>query len=267
MAGPAPVIPGRPSPVRVWVPRLIVMAIAVAVYWWAFTSIDVIWERVPYGLQTMVQLVTQRMWPPRWAHWSDISVRLYETLRIAIVSATVGGILALPISLLTARNIARSNWVYQPARFVLNLIRTIPDMVLAAVAVGVIGIGALPGIVAESIFSTTLIAKLLSESIEAIDPGPLEALSAVGASTLQRVQYAVMPQVLPAYASYTLYCLEINVRASFVLGLVGAGGIGMQMQTDITLLRYHDVFMVVVVTFVCVMIIDWVSTRLRERLV
>ena len=89
----------------------------------------------------------------------------------------------------------------------------------------------------------------------------------MGASSLQSIRYAVMPQVLPAYASYSLYCLEINVRSSFVLGLVGAGGIGMQMQTDMTLLRYRDVALVVLVTFVAVMLIDWVSTRIRERLV
>lgn len=262
-----PAVPGRPSAARLWLKRGIIIAIVAAIYAWAFTSIDVIWERVPYGLQTMVQLVTDRMFPPRWGHWSEMSYRLYETLRIAIVAASFGALFALPIALLTARNIARSNWVYQPARFLLNLVRTIPDMVLAAIAVGVIGLGALPGIIALTIFSTTLIAKLLSESIEAIDSGPLEALSAVGASSLQSIRYAVMPQVLPAYASYSLYCLEINVRSSFVLGLVGAGGIGMQMQTDMTLLRYRDVALVVLVTFVAVMLIDWVSTRIRERLV
>lgn len=259
-------LPQPPSVVRTWLRRLLTAAAVVAVYVWAFRTIHIRWERLAYGLPTMFDVV-RKMTPPNWSHWSQVSVRLYETLRIAVLSASFGAVIALPVSLLTARNIVKSNWIYQPARFVLNLIRTLPDMVLAAIAVGIFGIGAVPGIIAMSIFAGMLIAKLLSESVEAIDAGPLEALAASGANGLQRIVYAVMPQVFPTFLSYTLYALEINVRGSFVLGLVGAGGVGMQLDADLTFLRYDNVAVIVVVIFVAVMLIDFVSTKLRELLV
>lgn len=192
---------------------------------------------------------------------------LMQTLRMAILGAFAGALLAVPFSLLAAQNLVRSKVVYYVVRAFLNLIRTIPDLVLAAVLSGAFGLGALPGVMALAIFSFALIAKLASESVEAIDPGPLEAMQACGANRLQQIRYGVVPQVLPQYIAYTLYVLEVDVRASTILGLVGAGGIGQFLYADLNLLRYPNVGAVIVVLLIAVLLMDFVSTKLRERLV
>lgn len=212
------------------------------------------WYRADYLLE-MIKYV-----PKVWG-------LLMETLRIAILSATIGGVLAIPFSVLSARNMVKSKWLYLIMRTMLNLIRTIPDLVLAAVLAGAFGIGALPGVLAVSIFSFTLITKLMSETIEAIDPGPLEAMQAVGAGKVQQIFFGVVPQVLPSYIAYSLYVLEVNVRASFILGWVGAGGIGHALNTDLTLGKFRNVTVTIVVILLAVVVVDYVSTKLRERLV
>lgn len=201
------------------------------------------------------------------AYGKDVWGSLSQTLRMAILGAFFGALLAIPFSLLAARNLVRSKAVYYAVRAVLNLIRTIPDLVLAAVLSGALGLGALPGVAALTIFSFALIAKLLSESIEAIDPGPLEAMRACGASWIQMVAYGVAPQVLPQFLAYWIYVLEVDVRASTVLGLVGAGGIGMTLMADLNLTRYRNVGAVIVVILAVVVVMEFIGTKVRERLV
>lgn len=212
------------------------------------------WYRQEY-LQAQVSYVGA-MWP-----------HLLETFRMAILGAAIGSLLAVPFSLLAARNIVRFKLVYYLTRNLLNLIRTIPDLVWAVLLTGAFGLGALPGVLALTVFSFGLVAKLLSESIEAIDPGPLEAMQACGANTLQVIRYGVVPQVLPQYLAYTLYVLEVDVRASAVLGLVGAGGIGHLLLADLNLMRYRNVGSIVVVMLIAVVVMDYISTKLRERLI
>lgn len=212
------------------------------------------WYRSDYLKEQATYL--RDIWPP-----------LMQTLRMAILGAAFGALLAIPFSLMAARNLARFRWLYHTVRLFLNLIRTIPDLVLAAVLSGAFGLGALPGVLALTIFSFALVAKLLSESIEAIDHGPLEAMRACGASWFQMVRYGVVPQVLPQYLAYTLYVLEVDVRASTVLGLVGAGGIGQILYADLNLMRWRNVGAIVVVILIMVVVMELISTKLRERLV
>lgn len=201
------------------------------------------------------------------AHAKSIWEPLMQTFRMAVLGTTFGALFAIPFSLLASRNLVRFQLVYYGVRTVLNVIRTIPDLLLAAVLVGVFGLGALPGVLALAIFSFALIAKLTSESIESIDPGPLEAGQAVGANRLQQIFYAVVPQVLPNYLAYTLYVLEVCVRSSTVLGIVGAGGIGQILYADLNLLRYRNVGAIIVVMLIAVMLMDYISNKLRERLI
>ncbi|MGE5676223.1 MAG: phosphonate ABC transporter, permease protein PhnE [Mycobacterium leprae] len=207
------------------------------------------------------------LWPDYFAYTAKVWDPLKDTFRMAILGSAIGALLAIPFSLLSARNMVKSKAVYYTFRTIMNLIRTIPDLVLAAVLTGALGLGALPAVLALGIFSFALIAKLASESIEAIDVGPLEAMQACGANRLQQIRYGVLPQVLPQYISYTLYVLEVNVRASTVLGLVGAGGIGQLLMTDLNLGQIHNVGAIVVVLLVAVLLVDFVSTKLRERLI
>jgi phosphonate transport system permease protein len=201
------------------------------------------------------------------AFLKDIAGPLLDTFRMAIVGAFFGAILAVPFALLAARNLIKIKLVYYIVRFFVNLIRTIPDLVWAALFTGALGVGALPGVLALIVFSFGMNAKLLSESIETIDQGPLEAMQACGASWLQQIRYGVVPQVLPQFLAYGLYVLEIDVRASTVLGLVGAGGIGVLFNTQLTLGRWHRVGVIVLVMLIVVWAMDFISTRVRERLI
>lgn len=201
------------------------------------------------------------------AYVKTIADPLGQTMRMALLGAFFGSLLALPFSLLSAANLVRSKVVYHTVRIILNLIRTIPDLVLAAVLAGAFGLGALPGVLALTVFSFAMVAKLLSESIEAIEPGPLEAIRASGGNWLQMVWYGVLPQVLPQYLAYALYIFEIDVRSSTVLGLVGAGGIGATLYADLNLLKFRNVGAIVVAILLIVVVMEFISAKVRERLV
>lgn len=205
--------------------------------------------------------------PEQLAYVKEVWDPLLITFKMAILGSLIGAFFAVPFSLLAARNLVKSKTVYYIFRTFNNLVRTIPDLVLASVLSGMFGLGAFPAITALAIFSFALVAKMASESIEAIDPGPLEAMKACGANRLQQIRFGVVPQVLPQYLSYTLYVLEVDVRASTVIGLVGAGGIGQVLYADLNLMRYRNVGVIVVILLVAVLLVDFISTKLRERLV
>jgi phosphonate transport system permease protein len=206
------------------------------------------------------------MLPPNWNYVHKIGMPLMQTIQMAVIGTTFGGIIALPFSLLAARNVTKSVFVSYPARLILNLVRTIPDLLIAAIFVAIFGIGPFSGALALTFFSFGIISKLWYESVEAIDPGPLEAMTAVGANRIQWIWYGVIPQVLPVFASYLLYTLEINVRAATILGLVGAGGIGLYLNNTLGLFQYQDTAIIIIAMLVVVVVIDYVSTKLRERL-
>ncbi len=205
--------------------------------------------------------------PPQWSYVSNIWPKLFETLHMAIIATTIAVIISIPFSLLTANNVTTNHFLYQVMRFLLNIIRTIPDIILAVVFVGLFGIGVFPGIIALIIFAVGILVKLMSEVIEAIDMNPSEAIRASGGNTLQTIWFAVVPQVLPQFISFSLYVFEINIRASVVLGLVGAGGIGQLINKEINFMNYPAVSTIVLIIFAVVVVIDYISGKLREGLV
>ena len=217
------------------------------------------------GFPNMMDLLKQ-MVPPNWAYFDNITGAMLETIRMAIIGTTFGAIISIPVALFSASNIVQNSWIFYPTRFILNLIRTVPDLLLASIFVAIFGLGALPGILALTVFSIGLIAKLLYESIEAIDRGPLEAMVSVGANKIQLIVFGVIPQVLAYFISYVLYTFEINVRAAAVLGLVGAGGIGLFYNKTLGFLEYDKASSIIVYTLVVVLLIDYISTKLREKL-
>lgn len=217
------------------------------------------------GIPQMGILLVQ-MFPPDWSYISVIADPLKETIRMAILGTTIGGIIAIPLAILSASNITKSSVLRYPARFILNLIRTIPDLLFASIFVAIFGIGPVSGVMALAGFSIGIIAKLAYEALETIDDGPLEAMTAVGANKIQWIYYAVLPQILPQFVSYFLYTLEINVRAAAVLGLVGAGGIGLYLNRTLGLFKYDQTSVIIIATLLAVIIIDGLSTVLRERL-
>ncbi|CAM3948398.1 phosphonate ABC transporter, permease protein PhnE [Alicyclobacillus pomorum] len=217
------------------------------------------------GIGNMGDLFAE-MVPPHSKYAQKIVNPLVQTLQMAILGTSLGGIVALPFVLLAARNVTRAPWLSWPARIVLNLIRTIPDLLLASIFVAIFGIGAFSGVLSLAVLSFGIISKLWYESAEAIDDGPLEAMTAVGANKLQWIAFGVVPQVLPIFTAHLLYTFEINVRAATILGLVGAGGIGLYLNNTLGLFQYQNTSVIVIAMLMIVFVIDFTSTKLRERL-
>ncbi|ERJ11309.1 phosphonate ABC transporter, permease protein PhnE [Haloplasma contractile] len=205
--------------------------------------------------------------PPNLNYVEKVWPKLAETLQMAIIATTFAAIAVIPFSVLGAANVTTNKYLNRSIKFLLNIVRTIPDIILAVVFVALFGIGAFSGIIALTIFSFGILAKLLSESIETIDMNPIDAIYASGANKIQTIWYAVIPQVLPNFVSYALYVFEINVRASIILGLVGAGGIGQLLNERLKWFQYPDVMMIVIVIFVVVILLDVISNRIRRALV
>ncbi|WP_046225293.1 phosphonate ABC transporter, permease protein PhnE [Paenibacillus dauci] len=217
------------------------------------------------GLPQMGTLLAE-MVPPDWSYLPTIWKPMVETIQIALVGTMLGGILAIPFALLCAYNVMPNRTVSVPVRLILNLVRTVPDLLFAAIFVAIFGIGPFAGMLAIMFFSFGLIAKLTFEAIESIDPGPLEAMTAVGANKIQLIVFGVLPQAMPHYMSYLLYAFEVNVRAASVLGLVGAGGIGLLLDRSLGLFRYDRAAIIILLTLVIVLVIDYGSTVLRRKL-
>lgn len=223
-------------------------------------------DRVIEGLPIIFLFVVEDLWPPNWGYFNRVALSLVETWNMALFSTTFSMIFALPFSFLAASNVNRNKYFYQSVRVFLNFLRTIPEIILAVLFVALVGIGAVSGILALTVFSLGILAKLVSETIEAIDPGPLDAIRASGGNSLQVIMFGIMPQILPQFASYTLYVLEINVKASVVLGFVGAGGIGIILRQQLNMFNFDNVATIILVTFLAISLIDFVSNSIRRRL-
>lgn len=203
---------------------------------------------------------------PDWRALAEVWGPLIETLQIAYLGTLFGTLLAAPLIFLASFNTTPNTPVMWVARSILTLIRSIPDLLYAAILAPVLSVGPLPGVVALTIFTMAVLAKLSSETVEAVDPGPLEAVRATGAGRNRVIVYAVLPQIAATMTSYILYVFEINVRASTVLGLVGAGGLGQLLSRYIAFIDYAGIAVMVIVVFAVVLIIDSASVFLRSRL-
>ena len=252
----------KPARTKFWVTVVLMFVL----FWVSAKSTDATFSELFEGLP-QIGVLLNKMFPPDWSYFSYIVDPMLETIRMALLGATFGAILAIPLALLSASNVFEAKWIVLPFRFILNLIRTVPDLLLAAIFVAIFGLGPLPGIWALTIFSLGIIAKLTYESIEAIDRGPLEAMTAVGANKIQWIFFGVIPQVLPQFLSYSIYTFEINVRAAAVLGLVGAGGIGIFYERTLGFFKYDRVSSIIIFTLVVVLLIDYISTKIREKLI
>ncbi|WP_160680854.1 phosphonate ABC transporter, permease protein PhnE [Clostridium sp. C8-1-8] len=251
----------KPSNMKMYLTVVLIVILMVA----SAKKTDASFSQLMKGLPETGKLFKE-MLPPDWSYFSRIIDPMAETIRMAIIGTTIGAILSIPLALLSARNICKSKILLSISRIILNLIRTIPDLLFAAIFVAAFGLGPLAGIFALSFFSLGLVAKLLYESIEGIDDGPMEALTACGGNTLQIINFSVIPQIMPQFISYVLYTFEINVRAAAVLGLVGAGGIGLQLDSTLGLFKYNQTCTIIIATLIMVVIIDNISIRIREKL-
>ena len=228
-----------------------------------FAEIDL--RRLWTGLPRLVTW-SARAWPPDFTDFNDLLERAAETLAMATLGTTLGGLIAVPICLLAARNTTPHALVSLPARGFLNILRGIDSFVFAILFVAAVGLGPFAGVLGVGLHTAGSIAKLWSEAIETAEPGPIEAATLTGAGRLKVVVYALLPDVLPSLTSVLLYMWEFNVRASTVLGIVGAGGIGQELKNSIDLLAFPRVFAVLLVILAMVTAIDQASAWLRARL-
>lgn len=245
--------------------RLLAAAAALAVLAWTAWDTGADPLRFARGLPWMLDLV-RRMIPPDLTVLPAALAGALKTFEIALLGTALAAVLAVPLGFLTARNVAAPAF-FHPARAVLNFFRSVDTLVYALLFVAAVGLGPFPGILAVVAYTTTSLAKLYSEAIEGIERGPVDAITATGATRLQVLRFGVLPQVLPLFLSYILYRLETNIRAATVLGFVGAGGIGFYLQTYLRMIDYPAASTVLLVTVAMVMVVDWLSSRLRARLV
>ena len=204
--------------------------------------------------------------PPDFRDWRIYAREMVVTVHIAIWGTVLAVVAAVPMGLLSSANLA-PRWVYQPVRRVMDACRAINEMVFAMLFIVAVGLGPFAGVLALFVHTTGVLAKLFSKAVEAIDPQPVEGIRATGANALEEIVYGVIPQVLPLWISYTLYRFESNVRSASVVGMVGAGGIGVVLWEIIRGFQYAETCAVMIIIVVSVSIIDVVSARIRKSLV
>jgi phosphonate transport system permease protein len=204
---------------------------------------------------------------PNWSFVEDTVPFMLETFQMAVVAAVIGCGVALPVAFLASRVTTPNRPTFFIGRSILSVVRAIPDILYALIFVASTGIGTLAGIAALVFFNIGVVAKLVSETVDAIDPGPMEAALAGGANGTQTVRWSVLPQVLPNYVAYSLYTFELNIRASTVIGIVGAGGIGNLLFRQYGFFNWSNVSVIIIELFVMVIVIEFISISLRRRLV
>ncbi|HXJ80567.1 MAG TPA: phosphonate ABC transporter, permease protein PhnE [Candidatus Methylomirabilis sp.] len=236
-----------------------------ALFLWSAWATEVSATRLVEGLPFMLDFL-RRMVPPDFSVIGNAVHGAIQTLAIATVGTVTAAVLALPLGFAAARNAAPA-WLFFLMRSVLNAFRAVDTLVYALFFVAAVGLGPFPGVLAVVIYTATVLAKLYSEAIEAIEPGPVEAVKATGATRLQVLRWGVFPQLAPQFLSFVLYRFETNIRAAAILGFVGAGGIGFYVQTYLRMLNYPAASTVLLVLVALVMFIDFSSSKLRAKLV
>ncbi|HYE44586.1 MAG TPA: phosphonate ABC transporter, permease protein PhnE [Caulobacter sp.] len=199
------------------------------------------------------------------AKWGLYVSKMWETIQMALWGTFLAILVAIPLGLLGARNITPV-WIQQPIRRVLDLVRSIPDLVLAVIFITAVGLGPFAGVMAMMFNTGGVLAKLFAEAVESIDKGPVEGVRATGAVKLQEIVWGVIPQVAPLWTGYALYRFESNSRAATVLGLIGAGGIGQVLIDSTNSFAYDQTGCIVLVIVVAVSMIDLLSQAIRTRL-
>lgn len=248
------------TPLRVF---WLIVAIAVLIY--SGEKSDLSFIELAQGSGNMVEYIS-RYFPPNFTDWRFYFSDILETVGMGVWGTLMAAIVAVPLSIMAAENIAPPWLVFIIRRF-MDAMRAINEVVFALIFVVAVGLGPFSGVLALFVHTTGTLGKLFSEAIEAIDPGPVEGIRATGASKLQEIVFGVVPQVIPLWTSYTLYRFEANVRSASVLGIVGAGGIGVSLYQSFRSFKYGKVSAILILLILTVTIIDTVSAKIRQKLV
>ncbi|MPV86948.1 phosphonate ABC transporter, permease protein PhnE [Ostreibacterium oceani] len=241
--------------------------VALFVWCWQVMNANTIWLFV-WDAPTQAADIGSRMFPPRWSYFSELLVPLWDTLNIATLGTLGGIVLAVPIAFLAAQNTTPSRLFIRPlALWIIVASRSINSLIWALLLVAIIGPGLLAGIIAIALRSIGFIGKLLYEAIEEIDEHQVEAVMATGASRMQVLNYAIVPQIMPAFFGISVFRWDINIRESTILGLVGAGGIGLKLQASMNVLAWPQVTLILLVILATVVVSEWVSAKVRSAVI
>jgi phosphonate transport system permease protein len=212
--------------------------------------------------------IASRMVPPRWEYIYEIWDPLWDTINIATIGTILALCMAVPVAFLAARNTTPNAYIIRPvALFIIVSSRSINSLIWALLLVSIIGPGVFAGTIAIALRSIGFCAKLLYEAIEEIDHTQVEAIEATGASRWQVMAYGIVPQIMPAFAGITVFRWDINIRESTVLGLVGAGGIGLQLSASMNILAWPQVTLILLAILVTVLVSEWVSAKVRGAII
>ncbi|NLP50179.1 phosphonate ABC transporter, permease protein PhnE [Bacillus sp. RO1] len=236
-------------------------------YIWTFTGIDIDWGRAFDRMVNNFQRVIPKLFNPEWASIGKVWTAMVETLYIAFAGSLMAAIIAIPLGFLAAQNMTKSKILTTFGKWILSGIRAFPDLILAILFVVAVGPNPFAGVLAIAIGSTGMLGKLYSEVLESIDMNIVEAMEASGANKVQILFHGVIPQIIPEFLSYAIYRFEIDVRASTILGIVGAGGIGTLIQFAQMNRNWEEMGLILLVIIVVVTIIDFLSASIRKRIV
>ena len=243
------------------------LAVLLVVQCWQIMNQDTIWEFVTDAPAAGADLIS-RMWPPRWSVLDRLWWPLWDTLNMATLGTALGIVLGVPVAFLAARTTTPSLAVARPiALLVIVASRSINSLIWALLLVTIMGPGVLAGILAIALRSIGFIGKLLYEALEETDANQVEAITATGASGAQRIAFGFIPQIMPAFAGISVYRWDINIRESTVLGLVGAGGIGLQLNASVSRLAWPEVTVMFIVILCTDAVSEWVSAKVRAAII
>jgi len=241
--------------------------VALFIYCWQIMTAGTMWVFV-WDAPTQAADIGSRMMPPRWGYLPELMGPLWDTINMATLGTLGGVIMAVPIAFLAARNTTPSLLILRPAAlFIIVASRSINSLIWALLLVAIIGPGLLAGIVAIALRSIGFIGKLLYEAIEETDKKQIEAITATGASGAQVLSYGIVPQVLPAFWGITVFRWDINIRESAILGLVGAGGIGLKLNASLNTLAWSQISVILLLILGTVVVSEWVSSKVRHAII
>ncbi|MDA9710606.1 phosphonate ABC transporter, permease protein PhnE [bacterium] len=210
--------------------------------------------------------IISRMLPPDFSNLNQLIYAMFETIEIAFLGTFIAIVLSIPLGLFSARNLAPNYFVYLICKTIVIFFRAIPEFIIAMILVIAIGFGAMPGVLALGLHTMGFLAKFYAEDIEHINKGPIDALKSSGATKSQIISFGVIPQILPSFVANNLYILDRNVRMATMLGIVGAGGIGYELQSSFRMFEYERVSAIIILIFVTIFIIDHLSAFIRSKI-
>lgn len=245
--------------------RIFYLIVAIAILVFSGIQSDLSLVELAQGSGNMAEYIV-KYFPPDFTDWRLYLEDTIETISMGVWGTLLAAIVGVPLSILASENLCPA-WIVLPIRRILDAMRAINEVVFALIFVVAVGLGPFAGVLALFVHTAGTLGKLFSEAIEAIEPGQVEGIRATGASKLQEIIFGVIPQVLPLWTSFTLYRFEANVRSASVLGIVGAGGIGVSLYQSFRSFKYPKVCAILIILIVAVAAIDTISSKIRQKLV